>query len=345
MSSIAPEAMDFLESVIDSKIGKAVDKVKNDSYRATVVVTDEQDVTWIKVPGVGDDVPVDIRLVEVDDGDVVRAKFENGIAIIEGNETSPSFSEATVSEIAANSMKAMLGSSSSGIGGLIMSARGGELEAKLEDFLINEHLEHLDIDRAFIRDLRAGDITADNINAMTGYIRDLVSDNITANNLFENYIQANYADIAFANIDVAEIRQATVDALIARSAEIATLLAGDITAEDINAVTGYIKEFESGTITAGNVFADYIETNYAKADLANVENAWLTRGTIKNAAITDAMVHDVSANKLTAGTIDASHINVANLNAKNLVVDRINGQPVIGGYTMVSSSMAGSRVL
>ncbi len=82
-------------------------------------------------------------------------------------------------------------------------------------------------------------------------------------------------------------------------------------------------------------------SNTAKTDLSNVDNAWIQNGVIRNGVIGDAQIGGVSANKLTAGTIDASNIHVTNLRADNLIVTRMNGQPVIGGYTVVNSDAAG----
>lgn len=82
-------------------------------------------------------------------------------------------------------------------------------------------------------------------------------------------------------------------------------------------------------------------SNTARTDLSNVDNAWIQNGVIRNGVIGDAQIGGVSANKLTAGTIDASNIHVTNLRADNLIVTRMNGQPVIGGYTVVNSDAAG----
>ncbi|MBQ9005203.1 MAG: hypothetical protein IJ092_02395, partial [Atopobiaceae bacterium] len=86
---------------------------------------------------------------------------------------------------------------------------------------------------------------------------------------------------------------------------------------------------------------DDLDANYAQINLANVNNAWIQNGLIKDASISDAKILGVSANKLTAGTIDAAEINVMNLRADNLKVSRVNGQPVIGGYSLVDPSGSG----
>lgn len=116
-----------------------------------------------------------------------------------------------------------------------------------------------------------------------------------------------------------------------------SIIADHATIEELD--TTYVK---TEVLEADYIDADTIEANYADIQLANVNNAWISNGVIKDAAIVDAQIAGVSANKLTAGTIDAGKIFVINLNAKNLVVDSINGLPVIGGsYVAVDPSSPG----
>lgn len=116
-----------------------------------------------------------------------------------------------------------------------------------------------------------------------------------------------------------------------------SIIADHATIEELD--TTYVK---TSVLEADYIDADTIEANYADIQLANVNNAWISNGVIKDAAIVDAQIAGVSANKLTAGTIDAGKIFVINLNAKNLVVDSINGLPVIGGsYVAVDPSSPG----
>ena len=131
-----------------------------------------------------------------------------------------------------------------------------------------------------------------------------------------------------ANIDDLVAKYVEVNGkLVADEAEIGQLKAKDAVIEgNLSAITAQI-----GTLS----------TTYATIDLANVNNAWITNGVIKNGAIADAQIIGVSANKLTAGTIDAGKINVANLRAKNMIVERLNGQPVLGGYELVNQNSSG----
>lgn len=175
----------------------------------------------------------------------------------------------------------------------------------------NARFTNVEADTAKIHDL-----TADNLHATVGYIEDLTADSITAN------------DISAA------------------SGYIKDLEADNITAQDISASSGYIKDLTAENIAAQDVIADHatvgsLDANYAQIDMANVNNAWIENGYIKKAEVFDENVFDLSGNRATLSRIDASKINVANLRADNLVVRRINGQPVVGGYTLVDSNSSG----
>lgn len=147
---------------------------------------------------------------------------------------------------------------------------------------------------------------------------------------------------------VAELvdKDVTVKSITAATGYIDDLYSKNITTENINAATGYIKDLTSENITAQNIVADHADVNTLKAnkadiDLANVNVAWIEQGNIKKAEVFDENVFDLSGNRATLSRIDASKINVANLRADNLVVRRINGQPVVGGYTLISNTSPG----
>lgn len=154
-------------------------------------------------------------------------------------------------------------------------------------------------------------------------------------------LSARLGTFANARIDNLEADHVSVADLEAANAEIERLDADKASISDLEANYAHIT---NGVID--NATIDYADINdlnvhYAEIDLANVSNAWIDQGVIRDASISDAKIIGVSANKLTAGTIDASNINVANLRASNLIVDRVNGQPVLGGYTIVSKSSPG----
>ena len=169
-----------------------------------------------------------------------------------------------------------------------------------------------------------------------GVFDDLFAKNARLINAEIDNLYAEKADIDFANINVARINQAIIDQLVARSASIENLYAHYASIDYLSANYASLSYLQASYITATAIDAGYLRTNMMNADVA-----WIENGTIKNAAIRDEMVQSVSANKLTAGTIDASKINVANLNAKNLIVERLNGQPILGGYSCVQKTITG----
>lgn len=141
-------------------------------------------------------------------------------------------------------------------------------------------------------------------------------------------------------------RNVTAESINAATGYIDDLYSKNITTENLKATTGYIQDLTSENITAGDITADHatvgsLDANYAKIDMANVNNAWIENGAIKKAEVFDENVFDLSGNRATLSRIDASKINVANLRADNLIVRRINGQPVVGGYTLISNTSPG----
>lgn len=192
-------------------------------------------------------------------------------------------------------------------------------------------------------------------------------------------IEADYVRATELDADVARIGYLKADSAVITDLQADTAKVHDLTADELTASTAYIADLTAGNVRAADLVADHAEVSeldahYAHIDLANIEDACIKTAMIGDAAITNAKIGqaaigtaniqeaavthaliadgavgnaqilDVSANKITTGTIDASRINVANLNADNLVVRRINGQPVIGGWAMVSTSSSGYDV-
>jgi len=159
-------------------------------------------------------------------------------------------------------------------------------------------------------------------------------------------LAANYAHVTNGVIDTATIGHASVNGLSANYAHLSNGVIDNATIgyADVNGLSANYAHITDGVIDTAKIgYADIngLSANYAQINLANVNNSWITNGTIKNAAISDAQIIGVSANKLTAGTIDASQINVSNLRADSLIVNKINGQPILGGYVAVDSTASG----
>lgn len=243
------------------------------------------------------------------------------------------------------------------------NARIGVLEADYADVsaLVADKADIDDLTAATARitSLEANDVTiSGNLEAATGRIGNLESDNVVINNnisalsanienIETNYLQTNDLEAEWIKTDTFQAQQASIDDLETNAITTSTLNAQLLNADNFTAATGRITTLEGDYATINTALSANtanIATLYsskADIDLANVNNGWITNGTIANAAIGDAMISGVSANKLTAGTIDAANINVANLRASNLIVDYINSQPVIGGYSTVDISQSG----
>ena len=154
------------------------------------------------------------------------------------------------------------------------------------------------------------------------------------------------ANIADAQIGTATIKQAQVENLSSDYAHIQNGIIDNakIGYADVNDLSAHYAHIQNGVIDNAKIgYADVnnLSANYAKIDMANVNNGWITNGTIANAAIKSEMVESISANKLTAGVINAYDISVTNLHASSLIVDKLNGQPVIGGYTYIPKTSSG----
>lgn len=147
----------------------------------------------------------------------------------------------------------------------------------------------------------------------------LLKDSITyIQDLIVNNVLANYAHISNGVIDNATISYADVDELSTHYASI---------------TNGVI---DSARIGYANV--NGLDTHYATINLSNIGTGVITTAMIADAAITDAKMGNISANKITSGTINAANINVLNLRTDNLLVTKVNGQPVLGGYMAVDKS-------
>ena len=317
MSNIDLKNAELIERVIDQKIQNAINKYLNSTaiHRGVkVLYTDNEDVTWVQIPGGANETPVDIRYADVSPGDMVTLRFENGNTIIEGNVSNVPISTSNYEQrterailMATDPVNSKLDSITATLGQFkILKADYAELEELVAQ---RATVEDLSATNANVQNLIAQNATINgHLEAVDGHIENLIAEDLTINNNL-SVASANIADLQSVNVNI------------------------------------------TGRLTAAEGVIDSLNTTYAYIDIANVNNAWIENGSIKDAAITSALIADeavgdskiasVSANKLTAGTIDASVINVANLRADSLVVNRINGQPVFGGYVAVDSNASG----
>ena len=156
--------------------------------------------------------------------------------------------------------------------------------------------ERIYSDLILAKELIAKKVDADWVKANTVTAEAIVSVNNDLENIRNNYLKSN----------VAEIRYATID--------------------DLNVANAKITDLKANMLTA-----DIADLNYAKVDFANVIGQVVGTSLIKDGAVTNEKVQNLSANKITSGTIDASKITVTNLNADNITVGTINGKRIGNG--------------
>lgn len=151
--------------------------------------------------------------------------------------------------------------------------------------------ERIYSDLVLAKELIAKKVDADWVKANTVTAEAIVSVNNDLENIRNNYLKSN----------VAEIRYATID--------------------DLNVANAKITDLKANMLTA-----DIADLNYAKIDFANVTSQVVGTSLIKDGAVTNEKIQNLSANKITAGTLDASKIRVTNLNADNITAGMLNGK-------------------
>lgn len=154
-------------------------------------------------------------------------------------------------------------------------------KANISDLkVINATIKNLKTEKADITDLNAVNATIKNLKAEKADITDLNAVNAQIGTL-----KANKADITDLNST-----NATIGSLKADVAKINTVLAGNITADNIHAGAITADKIQTGAITAGS-------------------------GIIADGAIGSAQISSLDASKISAGKIDTSKVEVAGANS------------------------------
>lgn len=368
------------EAEIDSKVKTIVknELPKESVYQGIVSRQDSSGTWWVRLDS-GDETPVLVNKVDMSVGDVVTVTLRDHVTYADGNITSPPMSaynaQGYVNNVVASSLKAI----TADVGYLkadVATIGYAQIEdaditnARIQNLVyeVTQNITHLQASDARILELETNALTAnsavitnleaqtakvenlttEDLEATVGYIIDLTADNITAADII-----ADHADITDLEADNAIIKgrltaaEGNITNLTSENVAITGRLdAAEAVIDNLDANYAHITYLDATTAVIDNAKISYadvqdLDANYAQIDMANVNNTWIQNGTIRDAAITNEMVGSISANKLTAGTIDASNINVANLRADTLIVNKLNGQPVIGGYVAVDSTAPG----
>ena len=341
-----------------------LNKSKTSSYDTTATVTRvEGDTVYVHIPGGVDETPAN-KTIDAKVGQTVQVRISNNQAFLVGNSSAPPTDDYTA--IKAYTVASNTSSDLTNFKNSVVTDSTIANSIVLNSNVVNSTINDAIISQSEIVESHIYNSTLEDFTYVDGWISDFsvyfahivdgVIDNATISYADVNDLDAHYAHITDGVIDNAKIGYADVNDLNANFAHISNGVIDNATisyahVDDLDTYYARISTLEANYahITNGVIdnakigYADVddLDVNYAKIDMANVNNAWLNNGVIVNGAISDAMINSVSANKLTAGTIDASKINVANLRAKNLIVERLNGQPILGGLETVKPNSSG----
>lgn len=218
------------------------------------VVEVEAEQVWVKFPGGKDPTPVQ-RTTNANVGDIVHVRRSGGRAWLIGNLTNPPTDDKIANKVQKN------------LNGL-RSIYTDFVRATVGKF------EYLEADTAYIRDLKADNITTDDLKANTAYIKDLTAEHITA------------------------------DDIVANTEYVKTLVAEDIAATDIIA----------DHTAVGKLDADYAKINAANIDAAAIKDAWVGKLLVETGLIAhEGTVFELDAIQVNAANITAGTIDVARL--------------------------------
>ena len=276
-----------------------------------------------------------IGYAQIEDADITNARIQNLVYEVTQNITHLNAVDANILYLQTNSLTAN-------------SAIITDLQAETAKI---ENLEAEDLSAAvgYIGELTAGSIDAEDIISDHADIGLLEADNATIKGRLDA-AEGNITNLTAENVTIdgrLDAAEGNITSLTAENATIdGRLDAAEAVIDDLDSNYAHITYLDANTAVIDNAKIGYadvngLNANYAQINLANVNNTWIENGVVKRAAISDAQIAGVSANKLTAGTIDASNINVHNLRADNLIVTKLNGQPVFGGYEAVNSNASG----
>lgn len=309
MSEISHEALDWLESVIDRKIQNALLKVGGNQYKGRVLSVDKEGVVWVEVPGVADKLPADISLVEVVNDDIVQVRIDNGAAIVDGNQSSPSVNRVVVESVA---------------NGIV-----APISVEMENVKANQatfeflQAQRAEIVNATIQELKAGKADIDFANITWANI----------DQAFINALSSNYAHIVNGTIDTATIGYASVNGL---DTHYAAIDAANIT-ELINQ-RAWLDQImvQTGMITSqGNIFyLDAIQVNASSitAGTIDVQRLVVTDPDTgdKHLVEWDSVTEEWVSTKLDGDVIQDLTITADKIVAGAITADKITTQNIVG---------------
>lgn len=223
-------------------------KPRSSEHLATVVRQGRDGTYWVRIPGGAEETPITTPMVEASEGDTVRVTISGGRSVMTGNVTSPSANVRTVTKVG-------------GIANMALTTAYSE-SARIDRLVATS----LTADSALITDLQAetakvSEISADALSSAVGYIGELEAGGITAEEVaasagaFDN-LDAMFAEIDFANVNVADIGKAKISELFAESG-----LFEDLTVTGDGIITGRLTAslLDGDTARFSNIYADALK--------------------------------------------------------------------------------------
>lgn len=223
-------------------------KPRSSEHLATVVRQGRDGTYWVRIPGGAEETPITTPMVEASEGDTVRVTISGGRSVMTGNVTSPSANVRTVTKVG-------------GIANMALTTAYSE-SARIDRLAATS----LTADSALITDLQAetakvSEISADALSSAVGYIGELEAGGITAEEVaasagaFDN-LDAMFAEIDFANVNVADIGKAKISELFAESG-----LFEDLTVTGDGIITGRLTAslLDGDTARFSNIYADALK--------------------------------------------------------------------------------------
>ena len=337
MSELSLSAVEKIEHVIDRKIQNAFASYKKSNvlHRGVKVLrTDSQGITWVHIPGGAEETPVDLKYSDVEDGDTVTLRFENGFTVLEANTSNPPMSETKAIDkterailMATDPLNATLESITAELGAfdkvLARKVETEELEANYA------HVTNGVIDNATISYADVNDLNAHYASIENGVITNATIDQADVNNL-----SSHYASIENGVISNATISYADVDDLNAHYASIENGVISNATISyaDVDDLNAHYASIENGVIT--NATISYANVDGLSANYATVANLNAATGRISTIES-----NYVSTNYLTSNYIDAQHINAdyaeidfSNVIAQNAAYEKIQDLMIASGW-------------
>lgn len=271
-------------------------------------VVDYGDKLYVRIDGSDQLTPVNTTTTGLKAGDRVTVMIKDHSATVTGNTTSPSTS------------KDDLDNAKEEIGNKIT-----EVEILIADKVSTKEF---DAEKARIDDLVAQNVTiTGDLDAVNAKIENLESENVTiTGDLTAVNAEIENLKVTKLDVDIADIKYATIENLEATNAEIHNLVAdyGDfkvLTTDKFTAIDASIKNLDAEKISV-----DEAELKYANIDFANIGKAAIETFFAKSGMIGDLVVGDGTITGTLVGvTIKGDLIEGGTVKADKLVVQGEDG--------------------